>query len=57
MPIYERGGVRSHYREAGPGFPLLIISGGGLNSTVTWLAVGAPFNAIEEFTNESKERS
>ena len=57
MPIYERGGVRSHYQEAGSCFPLLIISSGGMNSTVSWLAQGAPFYAIEEFKNESKERS
>ena len=52
MPIFARENIRIHYREAGSGFPLLIISGGGLNSTVAWLAKGAPFNAIEEFKNE-----
>jgi pimeloyl-ACP methyl ester carboxylesterase len=52
MPTYEKGNVRIHYREAGSGFPLLIISGGGLNSTFSWLANGAPFNAIEEFRDE-----
>jgi pimeloyl-ACP methyl ester carboxylesterase len=52
MPFYERGNVRIRYQEAGTGFPLLIIPGGGLNSTVAWLAQGAPFNAIEEFKNE-----
>ena len=34
MPFYERGDVRIHYEETGSGFPLLIIPGGGLNSTV-----------------------
>ena len=29
MPFYERGDVRIHYEEAGSGFPLLIIPGGG----------------------------
>ena len=30
MPFYEKGDVRIHYEEAGSGFPLLIIPGGGL---------------------------
>src|SRR5439155_634492 len=29
MPFYERGPVRIHYEEAGSGFPLLLIPGGG----------------------------
>src|SRR5690606_16881143 len=32
MPFYERGNARIHYKEAGSGFPLFIISGGGLDS-------------------------
>lgn len=50
--FYEKGNVRICYREAGSGFPLLIISGGGLNSTIAWAAKNAPFNAMEEFRNE-----
>jgi hypothetical protein len=38
MPFYERGNVRIHYEEVGSGFPLMIIPGGGLNSTVAGLA-------------------
>ena len=38
MPMYEKGDVRIHYEEAGSGFPLLVIPGGGLNSTVAGLA-------------------
>jgi len=34
MPLYERGNVCIHYEEAGSDFPLLVIPGGGLNSTV-----------------------
>ena len=34
MPFYEKGNVRIHYEEAGSVFPLLVIPGGGLNSTV-----------------------
>jgi pimeloyl-ACP methyl ester carboxylesterase len=49
--FYEKGPVRIHFEEAGSGFPLLIIAGGGLNSTISALARG-PFNAIEEFKAE-----
>ena len=48
----EKGNVRIHYQEAGSGFPLLVIPGGGLNSTIAWMAKGAPFNAIDEFKGE-----
>jgi pimeloyl-ACP methyl ester carboxylesterase len=49
MPIYERGNVRIHYEEAGSGFPLLVIPGGGLNSTIAGLASSHPFNPLEAF--------
>lgn len=49
MPFYEKGNVRIHYEEAGSGFPLLIIPGGGLNSVIGNLKTSAPFNAMEEF--------
>src|ERR1700694_5089404 len=52
MPFYERGDVRIHYEETGSGFPLLLIPGGGLNSTISFLTANVPFNAIEEFKNE-----
>src|SRR5213078_110267 len=52
MSFYERGPVRIHYEEAGSGFPLLLIAGGGLNSTISGLIRGDPFNAIEEFKGE-----
>jgi pimeloyl-ACP methyl ester carboxylesterase len=48
MPFYERGAVRIHYEETGAGFPLLIIPGGGLNSTIGFLSGNAPFNAMVE---------
>ena len=38
MPFYQKGDVRIHYEEAGSGFPLLVIPGGGLNSTIALLA-------------------
>src|SRR5687767_1379288 len=48
--FYERGPVRIHYQQVGSGFPLLLIAGGGLNSTISGLT--NPFNAIEEFKGE-----
>ena len=52
MPFYEKGDVRIHYQEAGSGFPLLIIPGGGLNSTISFLTGSTPFNPMEEFRHE-----
>ncbi len=51
MSFYEKGPVRIHYQEAGSGFPLLVIAGGGLNSTIAALARG-PFDPIAEFKGE-----
>jgi pimeloyl-ACP methyl ester carboxylesterase len=50
MSFYEKGPVRIHYEEYGSGFPLLLISGGGLNSSISGLT--GPFNSIEEFKSE-----
>ena len=36
--FYERGPVRIHYQEFGAGVPLLLIAGGGLNTTISALA-------------------
>ena len=52
MPFYEKGPVRIHYEEAGSGFPLLLIAGGGLNSTIAGLAARRPFDPIAEFKGE-----
>jgi pimeloyl-ACP methyl ester carboxylesterase len=49
--FYEKGAVRIHFEEGGSGFPLLIIPGGGLNSTISGLARG-PFDPIAEFKGE-----
>ena len=51
MSVYVRGPVRIHFEEAGSGFPLLLIAGGGLNSTISFLAKG-PFDPIAEFKGE-----
>ena len=50
MPIYENGPVRLRYEEAGSGFPLLVIPGGGLNAKIAGLANHA-FNPMEEFSD------
>src|SRR6202171_5801226 len=50
MSFYEKGSVRIHHEETGSGFPLLLIAGGGLNSTISGL--NNPFNAIQEFKGE-----
>ncbi len=51
--FFERGAVRIHYEEFGSGFPLLLIAGGGLNSTISGL-IRMPFNPIEEFMGEHR---
>jgi pimeloyl-ACP methyl ester carboxylesterase len=50
--FYESGAVRIHYEEAGFGFPLLLIPGGGLDSSIDNIKSGRPFNPIEEFKGE-----
>jgi pimeloyl-ACP methyl ester carboxylesterase len=52
MGTYEKGAVRIHFEEAGSGFPLLLIAGGGLNSTISNFTSSSPFNPIEEFKAE-----
>ena len=50
--FYEKGDVRIHYEEAGSGFPLLLIPGGGLNSNISFLTSFAPFNSMEVFKDD-----
>ena len=50
--FYEKGSLRIYYEEAGAGFPLMLLPGGGLNSTVAFFTGLAPFNAIEEFKGQ-----
>src|ERR1700732_5008097 len=47
--FYEKGPVRIRYEEAGAGFPLMLLPGGGLNATISFFTGNSPFNAIEEF--------
>src|SRR3989449_11644975 len=50
--FYEKGRVRIHYDEAGSGFPLLLIAGGGLNSRIAGLKNS--FKVIEEVKGEDR---
>ena len=51
--FYEKGDVRIRYLDAGgAGFPLLVIPGGGLNSTIDGLIRSHPFNPIQELGDE-----
>jgi pimeloyl-ACP methyl ester carboxylesterase len=50
--FYEKGPVRIYYEEAGAGFPLMLLPGGGLNSTISFFTGNSPFNAIEEFKGQ-----
>src|SRR5712691_10505739 len=50
--FYEKGPVRIRYEEAGAGFPLMLLPGGGLNATIAFFTGNAPFNAIEEFKGQ-----
>jgi pimeloyl-ACP methyl ester carboxylesterase len=53
MSFYEKGPVRIRYEETGSGYPLLVIAGGGLNSTISSLSSAqSPYNPIEEFKGE-----
>src|SRR3954451_22858529 len=53
MSFYEKGPVRIHYEEAGSGTPLLVIAGGGLNSTIAGLSgPSSPYNPMTEFKGE-----
>jgi pimeloyl-ACP methyl ester carboxylesterase len=53
MPFIEKGAVRIRYEEAGSGFPLLVIPGGGLNSTIAGLSAdNSPFNPMVAFKDE-----
>ena len=51
MPTYERGDVTIYYEEAGSGFPVLVMPGGGLNSQSSWWP-RMPFDAMEVFKGD-----
>ncbi len=52
MPFYERGPNRIYYEEVGSGFPLMIIPGGGLNSSIASLETSVPFNPMKTYRND-----
>ena len=52
MPFYERGDTKIYYEEVGSGFPLMIIPGGGLNSTIQGLVTSHPFNPLETYKED-----
>jgi len=52
MPFYERGATRIYYEEAGSGFPLMIIPGGGLNSSIASLNTSVPFNPMNTYRDD-----
>ncbi len=54
MPIFENGATRIHYQEAGAGIPLLVIPGGGLNASMSYLSGGAPFDPMREFSDRHR---
>ncbi|MEQ9638868.1 MAG: alpha/beta hydrolase [Alphaproteobacteria bacterium] len=51
MAILENGPVRIHYKEAGSGFPLLVVPGGGLNATIAKLGGPGSFDPLAEFAD------
>jgi pimeloyl-ACP methyl ester carboxylesterase len=51
--FYEKGPVRIRFEDIGSGFPLLLIAGGGLNSTISnFSGSNSPFNPIAEFKGQ-----
>jgi pimeloyl-ACP methyl ester carboxylesterase len=53
MSFFEKGAVRIRYEQVGSGYPLLVIPGGGLNSTIAGLSGPmSPFNPMDEFKAE-----
>ena len=52
MPYYEKESVSIYYEESGSGFPLLIIPGGGLNSSIASLDGDVPFNPMKTYKDD-----
>ncbi|HIF43832.1 MAG TPA: alpha/beta fold hydrolase [Dehalococcoidia bacterium] len=52
MPFFTKGDVSIRYEEVGSGFPLLIIPGGGLNSTIKSLDTSVPFNPMTVYKDD-----
>ena len=52
MPYYEKGSTRIYYEEVGSGFPLMVIPGGGLNSSLESLDTSVPFNPLKTYQDD-----
>jgi pimeloyl-ACP methyl ester carboxylesterase len=53
MSMYEKGDVRIRFEETGSGFPLLLIAGGGLSSTMAgFTSESSPFDPVAAFKGE-----
>jgi pimeloyl-ACP methyl ester carboxylesterase len=52
MSFYEKGPVKIRFEDTGSGYPLLLIPGGGLNSTISNFTTTSPFDPIAEFKAE-----
>ena len=53
MPSFNNGQAHLHYEEAGDGYPLLVIPGGGLNATIQGLATHA-FNPLQVLNDQHR---
>jgi hypothetical protein len=51
MPYYDNGPVRMRYAQAGSGFPLLVIPGGGLEFARLQHWSTAVYNCFDAFKN------
>lgn len=52
MPVYRNGPSEIYYEEAGSGFPLLVIPGGGLNARIPYLSTRTPFDPMDVLSDE-----
>ncbi len=51
MPYFDSGPVRIRYEEAGSGFPILVMPGGGLNSRISYWQTSV-YNFFDGFKDE-----
>ena len=52
MAVFKNNSVEIYYEEAGSGFPILVIPGGGLNARIPYLFNRTPFNPMDVLTDE-----
>ena len=51
--FFEKGPVRIRYEEAGSGFPLLLLPGGGLNATIGFFTGNSPSSTRSRSSRDS----